>query len=725
MPLSNSLIQKTQPNTSFTDVATIITNGYKQECETGFDGVRITVYHQSNTLTNYSILVAATETCLGDGTETNAERSQPIDGGSVHDTIDDAGGKGWFTPTADVTALGNGSDTVSEKLPTSIIPITSIPRADGGTRRAVIIRVAATNGDTQNTRKTNTDPSMRVPNSDNAGRIYQTMSKPGDTTKLADVAEFMQFDQNAILISVEFITTTPGLTFLANGDSITSGRNQIADKVTNWGFVGCANASTPENPVHYVNQGQPATSPSIYQPNSISDAASLSPAVQYYSTLSPNAYDSPSEAEMITALADMDTLLDGILEDAYANNRIPVTSTGIPNSNELDATTDALMIEYNDTLLARAKAKSIYVMDFRKVLTDGGSPATIKAQYAWNGETPAGKTHPNELAHHTVMADECTRIINLIRQDLNMVTTVQSYFPMTGSTAGGLTDERSGFSTGPMTGVYPATPFDTPGVFRNNDASNPGSDVWAVRLDAAQSLPDDKTFYDNFFRFDNLKAQATGSTVAIIVGLFTIDGTEPSSSETLFTWGQQIAGKDAIAVDISGGGAIRALTYHSAADASTSIAGDWGNQQRIAFVLEMTDTTDTMYLYTKAAGIESPNTDTLDGNYFSVPTDADTGLTFFGIGRTAADPIPEITRLGGRNVRDINSADFGFIKAVGDDVDDTLWKGWISDYFANGGYPIATGEESPTVRKLYRHSMPLTGRGMGGKHNSPLIKVRK
>lgn len=38
---------------------------------------------------------------------------------------------------------------------------------------------------------------------------------------------------------------------------------------------------------------------------------------------------------------------------------------------------------------------------------------------------------------------------------------------------------------------------------------------------------------------------------------------------------------------------------------------------------------------------------------------------------------------------------------------------------------LNTPTESPTVRKLYRHSMPLTGRGMGGKHTSPLIKVRK
>lgn len=34
-------------------------------------------------------------------------------------------------------------------------------------------------------------------------------------------------------------------------------------------------------------------------------------------------------------------------------------------------------------------------------------------------------------------------------------------------------------------------------------------------------------------------------------------------------------------------------------------------------------------------------------------------------------------------------------------------------------------EGSSTVRKLYRHSMPLTGRGMGGKHVSPFVKVKK
>jgi len=32
---------------------------------------------------------------------------------------------------------------------------------------------------------------------------------------------------------------------------------------------------------------------------------------------------------------------------------------------------------------------------------------------------------------------------------------------------------------------------------------------------------------------------------------------------------------------------------------------------------------------------------------------------------------------------------------------------------------------SSSVNRLYRHSMPLTGRGMGGKHSSPLIRVRK
>lgn len=46
-----------------------------------------------------------------------------------------------------------------------------------------------------------------------------------------------------------------------------------------------------------------------------------------------------------------------------------------------------------------------------------------------------------------------------------------------------------------------------------------------------------------------------------------------------------------------------------------------------------------------------------------------------------------------------------------------------NDIIADFGEEPPAG--SPTLRKLYRHSFPNTGKGMGGKHTSPLIKVRK
>jgi len=688
MPLSNILTQKGLSMTSQTALTAITTTGIKIEAESAFTAFRVVIYHHSSATTIYSLIGAVTETA--DHVDFD-ERSLPIQDGITRDTLNDVGGKGWFSAT-NLTATGSGTVDAPEILISDLISLSSIARTDGGARPLVMVRVCATNADVQNSSRCNSN-TMEDPTSANKGRILQTLSKAGD--KVADFTDTMQLNVNAIPIGIQFTSTNAGLTIVGNGDSITEGRNQVADHVTNWGYRGAALASTTTKPVTWVNEGQSAEPSSVYQANGLVNATQLSASAQIYSAASPNDYNNPDVAALEVVIDTMDDRLDEIIENSAANNRIPTTFTWIPNSNELDATTDPLRKEYNETLKARAAARGIYVVDFDNLLSDGGNPASIKSQF---GEGDG--THPSE-AGHEAMGTLFSQKITEILEDLTMVTPVLSYFPLaSGNKTTGLVDEKQGFSLGPLDGVYPVDPFgDNPGEFTHSDLSATG-DRYTVKVNTALGNASAQAFYDSYFNLGTLKAQATGSTVGVLVGFIEVDGTIPSGAEVLWTWGFQALSNDALTIDISGG-SFRALHYsNNVADAISTIAGNWGTVQRIAWVVEMNHDgagADRIRIYTMDEGVGSPQTTAMTGSYFSLtPTDNDAGMAFFGIGRTTTTPPPAITRFGARDARDARSKDWGFIQAVGDDVSSTLYEFWIADFFANGGYPLSGGAVGST-----------------------------
>ena len=196
---------------------------------------------------------------------------------------------------------------------------------------------------------------------------------------------------------VRFISRKRGLTVLGIGDSLTQGVNSTSG-FNSWGHQACAALSSSSLPIMWMNGGWTGQTSSAYYTRARALIRDGSPDVCFIATWTPN--DSPftqASADLSWARA-----ID-LANYCISLNIVPVLWTPIPQGGTT-STTDA----YRLSVVARVKASGFLYADFDAVLTDGATPARIKA-----AANSIDGVHPGD-AGYGFMAAEAQRCISAI-----------------------------------------------------------------------------------------------------------------------------------------------------------------------------------------------------------------------------------------------------------------------------------------------------------------------
>jgi lysophospholipase L1-like esterase len=377
--------QTTQANTYFSKFAV--------PCE--FDAVKLVIYHHGSTTPTVKGVVAATETAAQD---TDANRFHPIVGGTAYNAVDGTEAYGFKSVTwggASTKAFaGSGTQFAPEVLISDLIPLSSVPRADGGTLPLLMARVYC-DGSAQTITFVSQAgfSALRDPATANGGYIVQVGSRNADAIATPGSTP-AALATTTLSIGVILFSRRSGISLMTIGDSITQNDALVADKVSSWGARAAHALSTIERPISYVNAGCSGQTGATYTTNGLVQLGNLKPNVAHFSGWTPNDYSSPTAASLRLAVQKMAGNLHKFLDFCYTNKIVPIVSNGIPHSAATGLNTSALdaqRIAYNARLQEMADEGLFYLADFDAELSDGATPAAIKTAYS------AGDgIHPNE-----------------------------------------------------------------------------------------------------------------------------------------------------------------------------------------------------------------------------------------------------------------------------------------------------------------------------------------
>lgn len=246
--------------------------GQKGEAEAPFDAMRLVwINRAGNDLLSCSALVGVTETAASD---TNAKISQPHIGASnggvdgvAYGNIAPAGSiLGW----RQVTVNGASSWTVPAGV-TSVgivvsdwIPISSLKyRTDGGTRPLWMFRTqhdGAVNGNFSFLAGLGI-ANLQKPIAAARGRILQFFYA---ALGVSNPAATGGFNNSNIEVFPVFRHRVKARSVMIIGDSTSQGDGLTSGVYNNWGWRGCADASTPQRPISLVNMGCSSMDAPVY-----------------------------------------------------------------------------------------------------------------------------------------------------------------------------------------------------------------------------------------------------------------------------------------------------------------------------------------------------------------------------------------------------------------------------------------------------------------------------
>jgi len=390
-----------------TDSSVAQTYQMKFVIEADFDAVQLVYYsHQTNQVTNLIALVAATETA---STSSTNNISQPIVGGTAYTNKDDTNDAyGWRSVTwggaASPTAPA-GSATAPSITKSDWIPCASVPRADGGVGRLLLVR-GYVNGATNLHTVLNSGQiraEMQTPSAENRGRIIQGAVVAGDAVT-TQTSSPTALSTNAMCIGVNVRLRGVGLTVMCVGDSTTQCASLVNDRLTNWGFRACADVSTEAFPVQAINQGQASVNSAAYFARALDAAAAWSPGCIVYQVSSPNDL---STSAGVYRKANQDKLaqLQQLVSYGQTNGIAVIANTAFPKNH--NATIDAERVALNTQLRRMASRGHILLADMDRVLSDGATPGRIRTAFNFGDDI-----HPNE-AGVEAMSQE---LVNILRQ---------------------------------------------------------------------------------------------------------------------------------------------------------------------------------------------------------------------------------------------------------------------------------------------------------------------
>jgi hypothetical protein len=388
-------------NTSAATNALDGTRCVKMEAEAEFDSVRLHLYHRlTNAPTAFSAAVAATETAsLG----SLAVAFQPTVAGAQTAALRAAvGAPGWAAVTFGGASTGDiaaATSTRATVLSSDWIELPSVPRADGGTRPLLMVRVyhdGATDGAWVTVGQLTTDASADSTAWQNAStypwwRQWQawTIATTDGVTDLTANPASTTLSNATLWLAVEFGYRRRAISLLGIGDSITENSQFAWGAYGSWGMRGCALASTPDKPVCWFQGGSSGQPSSVFTPTGEDAIALHKPTHVLFQLLSPNSPDVNAIGTLTSAEASL--LLARVQRVARAcrdaGSRLVLWS-GIPN-NAYTVASDNIRKALNAAAVLEAGSGMVDFIDLEGVASNGESPARLKSSF--------DNTHPNNV----------------------------------------------------------------------------------------------------------------------------------------------------------------------------------------------------------------------------------------------------------------------------------------------------------------------------------------
>jgi hypothetical protein len=357
----------------------------KFEAEAPFSRVRFRLYSPTGAATNFKIAACATETAL---VNTAANTSQPVVGGVAYPAVQaSVGAPGWQIGSVggvqNFDWPGVGTAELPKELVTDWFDICSVPRADGGTRPLIMLRIehdSAVNGaigsgniSTWTAAKSGNYPWYRIiqaPNISGGGSVTDlTKTTTGEST----VAPW---------VAVEFQYNAPALTVLGIGDSNLEQAGTLSiGSFGTWGYQGVMTASTPDLPMAWINAGRAGGTNAVYATNGFAELARVLPDVVVYAAGTSN--DTPlSEAK----LQQWKTRLSRMIYECKQIDARLICYGPIPGI-AYDASNEVFRLAMRAHCLALDAAGVIEYLDFEALLGTGASPNRLKADMTGDGGT--------------------------------------------------------------------------------------------------------------------------------------------------------------------------------------------------------------------------------------------------------------------------------------------------------------------------------------------------
>lgn len=368
-------------------------------CE--FDAVRIFLYHLDTSATTvFQAITAATENALNN---TAINLTRPIVGGAEQNALDATDNYGWKSVTwagaATITPAAGTATSPTVSI-SDWISVSSIARSDGAAYPLLLVRMSVTGG-TSGFHTWNS--AFETASAANGGLIAQARwdADASGLMVTAPATNHMTASNSHLMpIGVEFRCLKRGITLLGIGDSLTQQNSVIADVHSTIGWRVAAAISALGVPCGYVNHGFSSQTMQTYSAAGSTAITNWKPNAVFIQSASPNNGNFNTDAFMRNGLRIMNSLAQGLVNDALAIRAAPFLTTWLPCNATIipNESQDTMRRARNQYTIAQ-HGNSVFVLDWDSVVTDGGAPARIAAGYQFD------TTHPNESAV-TLLAEQ-------------------------------------------------------------------------------------------------------------------------------------------------------------------------------------------------------------------------------------------------------------------------------------------------------------------------------
>jgi lysophospholipase L1-like esterase len=270
------------------------------------------------------------------------------------------------------------------------MPISSVARADGGTRPLLLYRAyhngALDGAYSYESRDYNTY--YNAATAANRGRLIDASRFVGDA--VGTLANVMVAHTKSFLLAPIFRFRHNTVTVASVGDSISTGTGS-ASGLDSWNRRACYDLSTALAPVVPVNMGYPSQTTTTYLASAKTILAASKPTIAFYFPYSPNDAISTSTRKVQDAMARCADFINF----CNTNQIVPILATPAPNNN-LTTAEDALRKAIAANVLAMGNALGVVTADFGSVTGDGATPER------WLAGLNSDALHPSDAGYEAM-----------------------------------------------------------------------------------------------------------------------------------------------------------------------------------------------------------------------------------------------------------------------------------------------------------------------------------